>query len=303
MMVQSSKAPSKEAFKKKPPPKMVVPDELKLETYAIRKHEVVLDRIEAVMSFWPGKGNKGAVLKSYIDAISTHDEIVKQIEDKWHQIDDLRRDFNKKNRIFRNLDSSFTIMNAKPEELMEFQELKPKMRNITKRLEQITDAKLRANAEAEYRRYLHLEPTCERMLDFRMEVTKARDLRDEARRLLMEAEKELNAIRDIEKDAASRITDDHIIADERHISLAELFPNIRIGYVLSAINGNDVETLDFEAIFDQIKRLRPPQRAEFKRYDYRYDLIRGKWNSLHELREMGVCVEDPMITVSCCVQR
>ena len=69
------------------------------------------------------------------------------------------------------------------------------------------------------------------------------------------------------------------------------------GLILKSINGNDVENGPFDDIVYSMKNCRPPHRAIFLRYDFRYDPFNGTWQSLQELRDIGVCVEDPMITV------
>lgn len=68
-----------------------------------------------------------------------------------------------------------------------------------------------------------------------------------------------------------------------------------VGYILSRINNEYVELMDYEDVLVKISRSKSPQTAEFLRYDYRYNPFRSVWNSLAELREMGVCVEDPML--------
>jgi len=44
-----------------------------------------------------------------------------------------------------------------------------------------------------------------------------------------------------------------------------------------------------------IRKAKSPHKTTFLRYDYRYNALAGKWQSLQELRDTGVCLEDPMI--------
>src|SRR4051794_28259392 len=47
----------------------------------------------------------------------------------------------------------------------------------------------------------------------------------------------------------------------------------------------------------KISRAKSPHKAEFLRYDYRFNSIKQKWFSLNELRNIGVCLEDPMLEI------
>ena len=64
--------------------------------------------------------------------------------------------------------------------------------------------------------------------------------------------------------------------------------------MLSRINGELVEHLTFEEAYGKVLRSKSPHFAEFQRYDYRFNPFNNLWFSLEELREMGVCVEDPL---------
>lgn len=64
--------------------------------------------------------------------------------------------------------------------------------------------------------------------------------------------------------------------------------------MLSRINGELIEHLPFKDAFAKVLRSKSPHFAEFLRYDYRFDPFTNNWNSLAELRDMGVCVEDPL---------
>lgn len=56
-----------------------------------------------------------------------------------------------------------------------------------------------------------------------------------------------------------------------------------------------MEDLPFDDVIAKVKRARSPHNAVFLRYDFRYDPFAGVWRSLQELRELGVCVEDPLL--------
>ncbi len=53
--------------------------------------------------------------------------------------------------------------------------------------------------------------------------------------------------------------------------------------------------LPFDAVMRKISRSKSPHLAEFQRYDFRFNPISREWKSLDQLRQMGVCLEDPML--------
>lgn len=65
--------------------------------------------------------------------------------------------------------------------------------------------------------------------------------------------------------------------------------------MLTRLNGEGVELLPFDAVIRKISRSKSPHIAEFQRYDFRFNPISQEWNSLEQLRQMGVCLEDPML--------
>ena len=78
----------------------------------------------------------GAIIKGFQNAIPAHDEHVKLIEEKITEIKALKRIYNKKNRLFRNLDSAWNgILEDNPNEFHEYELLVPKMRNIEQRFQ------------------------------------------------------------------------------------------------------------------------------------------------------------------------
>jgi hypothetical protein len=206
--------------------KLPLPDELKVEFYPKRIHESTFDRIDLILMFLPGKDDTGAIVKSFIDAISVHDTIVKLVEEKMESISALRRVYHKKSRLFRNLDSAWNIMLDNPVDFYDYVDLIPKMKNITYRLEQITDSKIRAEVLTEYNRFQSLQELCSKQLIIYETYSKARAERDESMKILFAAEAELVRIRDKERQLALKISDDHVLADEMQQSLSSVFPNV-----------------------------------------------------------------------------
>lgn len=206
--------------------KIPLASELKLELYPRKTHEAVFDRIDLVLNFQCGENGTGAVVKSFVDAILLHDEIVKQAEEKMTLIDSLKRVSDKKSRLFRNLDSAWNIMLDNPVDFYEYSELLPKMKNVEYRLTQITDSRIRAEVLNERRRFQELHPVCSKQLIIHQTYLEARSERDNATKDLCVAENELQQIKDRERQAALRISDDHIAADELGQSLSAIFPNV-----------------------------------------------------------------------------
>lgn len=275
--------------------KFPIPAELKLEGFERLKQTSTFHRLDLAIEFIAGHNNIGAVVKRFTDAIHLHDEIVKRIEEMWKQIDELRRVFNTKNRLFRNMDSAWTLLNHRPDDFSEYLLLRPKMKNIDERIKKITDTKAKIKAEADRSRFIELEPICSNLSIAYAALEGSRRERDISREALVAAETAFNRLRDEEKRMSSLISDDHIIADEKLKTVQSLHPNVLDGLVLKAINGNDVEYLGYEEIVKTIAACASPHVAEFLRYDHRYDPFNGLWKSLQQLRDMGVCIDDPMI--------
>lgn len=272
-----------------------VPDELKLENSVRRVQFAVFDRLDLVIDFQEGKDGIGAIVKSFLDAITKHDNIVISMEAKMLEIVELKRNYRKRNRLFRNLDSAWNVMLTNPVEFNEYIALIPKMKNIETRIERVTDPEAKAQLTSQLDRFKSLEPKCSKQLIIHEAYSIARKERDDAMHELVKHEKLLSKMREEEKILASNICDDHILADESQKSLTSMFPNIHSGYILSAINDQYVENLPFAEVMNRIQRSKSPHRTEFKRYDYRYNPFDHIWNSLQELRDQGVCVENPML--------
>jgi ankyrin repeat protein len=275
--------------------KAEIPQESKIEFYERRPQAAEFDRVDFAINFVAGKDGIGAIISSFQDNIIDHDAIVKVIEEKWKVIDVLQRDYNKKNRLFRNLDSAWNNVHDKPEEFAEYCKLIPKMKNIEQRLLQIKDAKVKAALELSYERFKYLDPTNKTLLIIKKSLETASISRNAAKEIVVKAEFECEKLLEKERALAAHISDDHIIADEKRILISEVFPNIHVGYILIEFNGENVETTLWKILKKTINKTKGPHTCVFKRYDYRYSRFTMEWKSLQELRDDGVCIEDPMI--------
>lgn len=204
-----------------------IPNELKIEHYERRVQPAIFDRMDLVVKFIPGKDNIGAIVYGYIDAIKSHDDVVKRVEERWAEVDEIRKNFNKMNRQFRNMDGAWTSMNQRPDEFQEYLALLPKMKNIESRIERITDSIAKVKAEADFKRFKELEPSCSRLGIAFDALEKCRLERDQAREVLLKAEADFLILREEERRAAAQISEDHVIADEKDLHISSLFPNIQ----------------------------------------------------------------------------
>ena len=137
---------------------------------------------------------------------------------------------------------------------------------------------------------------CERLIKMQMAVVDAREVKMQAFTNSQAADKDLEAAKDEEKAAAARICNDHVVADEQRLGVAELFPTIQCGFIITSVNGNECEDKEFSEIMNLIVENFPPHTLQFRRYDYRQDVAHGNWWSLQELRDQNKYVEDPRLT-------
>ena len=199
------------------PSSLPIPDDLKPEYYERRKFDAVFHRLDLIIQFIPGKDSFGAIVKSFVNGIPKHDEVVKQIEEKWLLIDEVSMVLKKKNRLFKNLDNAYNVMLTSPEDYDEYLELVPKMKNIEIRLKTITDSAARVKVEAEYARFKELEVKYKELSALQDEMNKAREDRDITRNELIKLEGEMALLREQERNLSLKISDDHIVADERGV--------------------------------------------------------------------------------------
>lgn len=273
----------------------LIPNETRPEAYSRRLLVANFDRLDLVLKFVPGVDNEGAIVSAFVDAIPNHDAIVKEIEEKLTQIDGLKHDFKKKNRLYLNLDGAWNSLCVRPEEFEEYLKLIPQVENAEERIKQIKDSKAKAKLQALYNRFEAIKVENAKLVPVRDSLDQAREVRDKARELLVDNENQLTILREREKELARLITDDHMIADERKISIAEVFPNVRVGMILHSINETVVETMQYDYVMEEVLKAKPPHKCEFRRYDFRFNKFKNKWQSLQEMREEGNCVEDAML--------
>jgi ankyrin repeat protein len=71
-----------------------------------------------------------------------------------------------------------------------------------------------------------------------------------------------------------------------------------VGYILSKFNNESVENIDSTILFNKIITSPSPHLCEFKRYDFRYDFFSETWNSLQTLRDLKICLDNPLLSIS-----
>lgn len=275
--------------------KLELPENLRLENYPTRIHAATFDRLDLAVEFRAGKEGVGATVKGFIDAIAKHDAIVQTMEEAIKNVEECKRVYRKRNRLFRNLDSAWNLLLTNPTEFAEYNELLPKMKNMEQRLAAMDDPETKAKMTTQYERFREIEPRCSKQLIIYNSYSEARNERDKAVKKLLETEKHLREVKEQENTLASLISDDHILADETKKSMTNLFANVHVGYLLQSVNNERFDTMPFEDVIKRVRKMKPPHKAEFRRYDFRYDPFNAQWNSLPELRAMGVCIEDPLL--------
>jgi len=195
-------------------------------------------------------------------------------------------------------------MLERPDEYSEYVELLPRMDGIEERIKRIKDSKAKMKAETDWKRFLELEEKgYSKYVPVEQKLNDAKSEKDEARDVSTKCENDLIKLREIERVASTKITDDHIIAKEKGLSLGEFFPNVRVGFILSSFMSEDVENMEYKKILAKIRATKPPHKCEFKRYDFRFNPFTKLWQSLAELRAEGRAVEDPMISIAEFVNR
>ena len=217
-----------------------LPDEAKYEFYERKPYNAIFDRLDLVAKFKAGKNGIGAVFVHFVESIYLHDEVVKEIEEKMLEIEELEKVEAKKNKIYRNYDSTYNLMNTFPSDFADYLEIAPKMKNYDERIKKITDPEQKAKAEFEYMRYQDLYLKCSGLQAVHKALEISREERDEARKRLLFAKNELNVLKEKETKISSKISDDHAIADERGLFVGRIFPQIHEGDILCELNTENV---------------------------------------------------------------
>ena len=272
-----------------------IPAEMKIENYERRRLPVNFDRIDLICEFKPGVNNIGAILRGFINAIPGYDAFVKQIEEKMDEIDELKKIDLNVNRHYQNWDGAWNVLNIKPDEYTEFIDMMPKMESFKEVFEVTDDPVERAVAETMMERFKYLSDTYTDLWEASKELQEVKIERDKIRQDLLARTTELYTLQGQERKIAAKIGFDHVEADKRKIHLSDLFANIRVGNILSSLNGVDVENLPYTEVINFFRILRPPHKAEFRRYDFKTDPVTREWVNLEQTRQLGVILEDPRI--------
>lgn len=156
----------------------------------------------------------------------------------------------------------------------------------------------KVEAENDYRRFKFLEPRMERLITMQESLQAIREGKQLSFQRSQEADKALEKHKELEKLAADRISNDHVVADEQRVGVAELFPTVQLGYIICSVNGNECEDMPYEEIMGIINENFPPHTLELRRYDYRQNISTGEWESLQEMRDQKKYVEDPRLVRS-----
>jgi hypothetical protein len=209
---------------------IITPDECKLELYPRTSQLSVFDRLDLICELTPGKDDKGAIFKGFINAIQIHDEIIKDMEERMKHIEYLKSDLKKKTRLYANYTAAWAVMFSSMGSYNEYKEAKIAMLTWDQEYQgaierQHKEGILRLeNFKKHFEALQKVNGPIEKMEDA---VADALDSRNEAARILQDAEMALDKLRIVERRAADKITDDHIHADEQRVPFSDLFPSLR----------------------------------------------------------------------------
>ena len=270
-------------------------EELHIENLERLPYVATFTKVELVLKFMPGHGGRGAIVKDFLHAIHDHDQVVHEVEEQWLRVDTLQKDYNRINKVYRNMEIFYYTVNTNPSGLSEFEELLPRMNRIKERLAQITDVKVRASVVEEYRRFRRKQKKYTRVIALRSELLQLKDRRDLVQKELVEAQQLLSQLRLQEEAAANKISQDHMLANDQRISMHELFPNVHVGHILTEINEVDVENANFKEVLEIIRFSKSPHKCIFKRYLFSFNSVTGKWMHVKDKRAMNVYIEDPAL--------
>ncbi|GMI18801.1 hypothetical protein TrLO_g11878 [Triparma laevis f. longispina] len=280
--------------------------ETRIESMPRPKFSATFDNALLCCKLESGRDGVNGVLTKWFDPIKEHDSIVQDVEEKIDVSKALASVYSKEARTVKNWDAAWLIMNDRPEELEEYHALKKKnsltgmlskdKETYSEYYEGLKDPKMKVEAETDWKRFCTLNAKCERLIKMQVAVVLARETKMSAFTNSQAADKELEAAKDEEKASAARISNDHMVADEQRLAVAELFPTIQCGFIVTSVNGNECEDKDFSEIMNLIVENFPPHTLQFRRYDYRQDVAHGNWWSLQELRDQNKYVEDPRLT-------
>lgn len=272
-----------------------VPPEMMIETIERHVFPVQFDNCILTLELGAGRDYKNAIIVGWKNPIRAHDAQVLEVERLETVSAEREREYKLKLRSFQNWESAWMLMNTKPEELQEYEDLKKGMEDFHTRLKFIRTPEEKIEMEVEWNRFKELKDRSENLLLARATMELMRKMKDEALKEMLQASKDYEDSKEKEKDMADQISEDHVEADSRGVGIAELYPTINIGYIVTRVSGRAVEDMLFSDILTVIEEAKPPHKLELRRYDYRQNELSGKWESLQELRLDGRFVEDPRV--------
>ena len=271
------------------------PPEMMIETMERQIFPVQFDNCILTLELTPGREYKNAVIVGWKNPIRAHDGQVLEVERLETVAQYQEREYKQKLRTFKNWESGWMLMNTKPDELEEYEQLKKDMEDFHTRLKFIRTPEEKIEMEEQWNRFATLKGRSENLLLARATMEMARRHKDQALQTMLQAAKDFEDSKEKEKEMADQISEDHVEADQRGVGIPELFPTINIGYIVTRVNGRHIEDMLFTDILVVIEEAKPPHKLELRRYDYRQNELSGRWESLHELRLDGKFVEDPRV--------
>lgn len=269
-----------------------VPPAMMIETVARRRFKADFDSLDLTFAFAPGRDDRNYIITKWLDPIADHSLAVVAVEQTLAVFTLKKKEYMADYRVLRNWESAWLMLNKHPEELKDYIRLKEEMRDLHTRVKKMKPAE-RLQAEEDFRRYRELQGKCERLLEAQVMLERCREQKEQSQKIFTQSGKDLDVAKKREKELAQLISDDHVEADRRGMTMQACFPKVQVGFMISKINHVDTEDLNTEDIIEQMEKADRPHQVEFRRYDYMQNVISGQWESLQELRMQGKFVEDP----------
>ena len=139
--------------------------DMKVELLERRKYRYEFDSLQDTLILIAGAENKNCIISEWIDAISIHKNIVKQVEESMNFVDECRKRYTVSSQAHRSMEEAWVLINSNPDEIQQYHKLIRKCENVEQRLEMIDDPKQKAELMHDWENLKAIKPLGDR-LDF-----------------------------------------------------------------------------------------------------------------------------------------
>ncbi|CAN0148094.1 unnamed protein product [Pylaiella littoralis] len=262
-----------------------------VESLPRKPHVVTFDNALLALKLAPAARGQGAVLDGWTDPIGVHDLKVIEVEQAMLQEKELVSNIKYCNRVEKNWMVAMSLLNEHPHKLEEYVLLKFEMKTFEKRFARATVLTEKLELQSMWEKFCAMEP----VLAAKEQYELVKVDREQAQTDVLAHGRVIAKLKREEVEAAEKITDDHVEACDRGKSLGDIFPSIRVGYIITKLFGRvDVRLgdLPFEEVLRELKAAPRPHTLELLRYDMNFNRLTLKWETLEEVRQQGKYVRD-----------